>query len=121
MLRNTVSTVFMDNPDITPVRYWVKVRTLTSGDGSQLFPNLSEFMMSLLSLSHSSAAAERVFSSINRMKTKTRNCLSTNTIVGLLHTKRLMRDSTCYDFEIGTSLTKRMTSSMYVTAESDDM
>lgn len=118
MLRNAVSTFLTDNPDITPIKFWVKVSVMTAGDGTQLFPNLAEFMMSLLSLPHSSAAAERVFSAINRMKTKTRNRLSTNTIVG--HTKRLMTDSTCYDVEITDSLTKRMTSSMYVTADSDE-
>lgn len=120
MLRSTVSTILANNPDMTPIKFWVKVSVMTAGDGTQIFPNLAEFMISLLSLPHSSAAAERVFSAVNRMKTKTRNRLSTNTIVGLLHTKRFMNNSTCYDVTITDSLVKRMTSSMYVTADSDE-
>lgn len=54
---------------------------MTTGDGTQLFPNIAEFVISLLSLPHSSAAAERIY-------------------VGLLHIQHLMADSTCYDVEI---------------------
>lgn len=52
-----------------------------------MFPLLAEFTQKLLMLPHSSANVERLFSSINLMKTNIRNKLSTDTLSGLLHTK----------------------------------
>jgi len=93
MLRNSVTTCFSKDSETTPVKFWIKVRGMTSGDRTPVFPFLAEFMIRLLCLPHSRAAAGRVFSAVNRMKTKTRNRLSTNTIAGLLHTRRLMAES----------------------------
>lgn len=52
-----------------------------------MFPLLAQFVQNLLTLPHSSANVERLFSSINLMKTKIRNRLTTDTLTGLLFTK----------------------------------
>lgn len=52
-----------------------------------MFPLLAEFAQNLLTLPHSSANVERLFSAINLMKTNIRNRLSTETLTGLLFTK----------------------------------
>lgn len=83
-------TIATENQNMAPIKFWMEPKKSKPGDGTPLFPDLAEFMLSLLCLPHSSAAAERVFSFINRMKTKTRNRLTTATISGLLHTRRLM-------------------------------
>ena len=60
------------------------------------------------------------------MKTKLRNRLSSNTIGSILHTKRLISDKNCYDFELPKAMVKRMNNQMYKqnsqqnTADSDD-
>lgn len=105
---------------MTPIKFWVEVKKSKTGDGTPLFPDLAEFMLSLLGLPHSSAAAERVFSSINRMKTKTRNRLTTTTISGLLHTRRLMNERNCYDMEVTSSLTSKMNSDIYKSNDRED-
>ena len=71
--------------------FWSKVGEIKSGDGNIMFPLLRYFILCLC-LPHSSATAERIFSSVNNMKTKQRNRLSTKTLIGLLHAKRYMRD-----------------------------
>lgn len=122
MLRNSLTTLPSDDTEETPVKFWMKVKGIMSGDGTPVFPFLAEFMIRLLCLPHSSAAAERVFSTVNRMKTKTRNRLSTSTVAGLLHTRRLMTDNIkkCYDVKISDSLIKRMTSDIYESPSSDE-
>ncbi|KAH7965715.1 hypothetical protein HPB49_010032 [Dermacentor silvarum] len=62
----------------------------------------------MLCLPHSSAAAERELSAVNNLKTKLRNKLSTETMCGLLHTKRLMASSACHSFNIDRLLIRRM-------------
>lgn len=52
-----------------------------------MFPLLAQFAQNLLTLPHSSANVERLFSVINLMKTKIRNRLHTDTLTGLLYTK----------------------------------
>lgn len=69
------------------VAFWETNLKVKRGDNNLLFPELYNFVKLLLSLPHSSACVERIFSVINLNKTKTRNRLSTETLCGLLHTK----------------------------------
>lgn len=88
--------------------FWDRVRKLKFGDETPMFPVLSKFMSDLLILPHSSANVERIFSSVNLMKTKQRNRLTTETLSGLLHAKRYMGGSECHDFAINKNLLKKM-------------
>ena len=45
-----------------------------------------------LALPHSSADAERLFSAVNLIKSKSRNCLNTDTLTALLLTKEGVKD-----------------------------
>lgn len=49
---------------------WTKISKLKLGDDQLLCPNLYAFIISILSLPHSSATVERIFSQINLSKTK---------------------------------------------------
>ncbi len=102
--------------DMMPQNFWCTVSLTRQCDNALMFPNLAAFMQTLLSLPHSSAGVERIFSAVNRMKTKARNKLSTETISGLLHTKQLLKGAFCYDFNVTNSLLERKAStgsSMY--------
>lgn len=88
--------------------FWDEVSLLKRGDETQMFPLLSNFIFNILSLPHSSANVERIFSHINLLKTKQRNRLSTKSITGLLHSKRLFNTANCYDFEINSKMTAAM-------------
>lgn len=110
LLRNTPLT---SEREINVEEFWKNIRKLERGDGTPMFPLLCNFINALLCLPHSSAMVERVFSEVNLLKTKQRNSLSTDTIVGLLHTKRLLSSDTCYNFEITNELRNKMNVSIY--------
>jgi hypothetical protein len=78
-----------------------------------MFSNLSKFVLNVLTLPHSSANVERVFSQINLLKTDQRNRLGTETLVGILHTKALTKQSSCFEFKIEHSLLNKFNVSMY--------
>lgn len=77
-----------------PENYWYKISKENVGDKPR-FPLLSRFMFQLLSLPHSSAAAERIFSLLTNIKVKNRSKLKTTTLNALLHTKSLLHDVNC--------------------------
>lgn len=64
-----------------------------------MFPTLSKFVMSILALPHSSAAAERVFSQLNLIKTKTRNRLEVQTCDAILHAKEICQSTECFKWK----------------------
>lgn len=72
VLRNTEQIKSFDE-DIEV--FWEKVSLLKSGDAALMFPFLAKFVFNVLSLPHSSANVERIFSVINQIKTSQRNRL----------------------------------------------
>ncbi len=115
LLANSLDSMNVTS-DMTPQNFWGTVSVTRQCDNALMFPNLAAFMQTLLSLPHSSASVERIFSAVNRMKTETRNKLSTETISGLLHTQQLLKGAFCYDFNVTNSLLERKAStgsSMY--------
>lgn len=83
-------------------KFWAEVREYTDSSGAKPFKELSTLAVSLLSLPHSSAEVERLFSQVNLLKTKLRNRLCTKTVRALLTVrsglKRLGKSSSTYEF-----------------------
>lgn len=92
------STQELEKYQETPVEFWTNVFDLKNCLNQQLFPNLSKLVSALLSLPHSSAAAERIFSQLNLIKNKLRNRLSVKTCNALIFTKQLLGKNQCYTF-----------------------
>ncbi|KAK4314253.1 hypothetical protein Pmani_014407 [Petrolisthes manimaculis] len=90
-----------------PEKFWHAVSQERIGD-SPRFPNLSNFMLNLMSLPHSSAAAERIFSLVTNIKTKNRSRLKTDTLNGLLHSKNLLQDVDCRTWQPTPKLIDKM-------------
>lgn len=86
LLRNCEIQNFGDNGE----EFWVSVRKEKYNDGTPMFETVSNFVIQLLSLPHSSANVERLFSQINLIKTDSRNLISSATLCGLLHTKEYL-------------------------------
>lgn len=99
--------------------FWSMALRTEYGDGSPAFPILSRFVHSLLCLPHSSAALERVFSSVSVLKTKQRNKLNAGTLTGILHTRRMTAQSSCFSCLVSRTFLKRMNSSLYDEARKD--
>lgn len=76
------------------------------------FRDLADFALSVLSLPHSNAECERIFSKINLFKTKPRNKLKTATVNGALLATECVQStgSCCKDFTPSQAMYSRMTS-----------
>ena len=68
----------------TPVAFWSELQQVTDGTGEPKFPVLCQLMCALLTLPHSSACVERVFSQVNMVKTKVTNRLNASTVANRL-------------------------------------
>ncbi|CAK1585546.1 unnamed protein product [Parnassius mnemosyne] len=90
------------NNTTNTVRFWIKVLQYKNAVGENPFSLISQLAITILILPHSNAEVERVFSSMNIIKTKQRNRLSLKTINALI----LLRDQlkkqnkNCASFEI---------------------
>ncbi|XP_050066599.1 uncharacterized protein LOC126555759 [Aphis gossypii] len=97
-----ISNINIDKEKSVP-KFWKDSLTILKGDDTLMYPEINNFVTGLLSLPHSSACVERVFSAVNINKTKLRNRLPTETLCGLLLSKQLIKecdDKTCYNYDI---------------------
>ncbi len=100
------------------VTFWGSVSRMTNPSGESRFPTVSKLMKSVLSLPHSNADVERVFSQVTLVKTKLRNSLKTSTLDAILLTKQCL-PSSCVEFKPSSSMVKRMSRRMYDSDNSD--
>jgi len=78
--------------------FWSKVVNITKSDDTKMFPLLTVVIKNM-TLPHSSACVERIFSSVNLIKTKFRNRLNTQNLIRLLHAKQVLKDYNCFSYE----------------------
>ncbi|CAH1099559.1 unnamed protein product [Psylliodes chrysocephalus] len=71
--------------------FWEKVSKAKNSLDEFMFPNLIKVVKIILSLPHSSATAERVFSELNLIKTSIRNKLLVKTCSAILNVKDAMK------------------------------
>lgn len=103
------------NTNLPIEEFWFQVSEIQNGNEEKSFPLLLKLIIFILSLTHSTAAVERIFSTINLNKTKIRNRLSTESLIGILHSKNMLQDEQkhCFDFNINPELLKKFNNSMY--------
>ncbi|KAL5241694.1 hypothetical protein ACI65C_009104 [Semiaphis heraclei] len=108
---------------IEPDTFWWSIKKFSIENDTQEFIQLCNFALALLSLPHANADCERIFSSVNCMKTKIRSKLITETISGLLHAKQCIKggsksQNNCTNFEPTNAMLSRMTAnSLYCKGE----
>lgn len=79
-----------------------------------MFPTVTNFVFKIMTLPHSSANVERIFSIVSLLKTKQRNRLNTKTIEGLLHSKRLVNScGDCFNFKVDGDMRRLFNSKIY--------
>ena len=81
-----------DHTDLPIDEFWGRLNLITDGSEVPLFGTVCKFMKCLLALPHSSADAERLFSAVTLIKTKSRNRLGTDTVSALLLAKEGVKD-----------------------------
>jgi len=74
--------------------FWIKLKAFEKDD-EYPFKDVSNFLLTVLSLPQSNVSYERMFSKINLIKTKQRNCLNTKTLNGILSAKEFTKKSEC--------------------------
>ena len=76
MLPTAVSTL-QHMTNLSPDQFWPQIKSLTDGNDTPKFGLLSDFMYTMLTLPHSSACVEQIFSQVNMVKNKFTNRLHT--------------------------------------------
>lgn len=79
--------------------FWEYVGKIKNANNNAMFEKLTHFIINLMRLPHSSAGAERTFSTLNLIKTKQRNRLLIPTCDGLMAAKTLLDGNKSYDWE----------------------
>ena len=115
------TTLPFDSEGMEPEVFWGRLGKISNGVGTLLFHTLSAFMGSLLCLPHANVDVERVFSSVNLIKTKTRNRLRTKTVGALLNVKRgVAKAGACMNFSPPPGAKARMSADiLYAVSDSD--
>lgn len=86
---------------------WHYFSTLKSGDGRQRFKRLSKIAMLVLTIPHSNADEERVFSMVRKNKTPFRPSLGLDKTLPSLLTIKLATEEPCHKFEPHPSVVAR--------------
>lgn len=90
--------------------FWANLLNFEGGDQGMTFKNVSKFVLNVISLPHSNADSERIFSHINLIKTKSRNKMITSTVNSVLLTKQRIKNKNgdCTSYEPSQSEYSRM-------------
>ncbi|KAI5643242.1 hypothetical protein NE865_04660 [Phthorimaea operculella] len=100
-----------ENTSDDTVKFWVQVSKYKNAAGFNTFEDLVDLAMTALSLPHSNAEVERVFSVMNIVKSKIRNRMSgvtLNSILLIRHQMRLLK-KTCHTYELPENVLNNIT------------
>ena len=110
----TEETVQRDRKAITVQRrmdsQWVSVSEITDqSDGARPFAKLAQVMLGILSIFHSNADSERIFSLVRKVKTELKGNMKIETLNNITTHKVLERacDVPCYNYHPQADLLKR--------------
>jgi len=95
--------------------FWSHIAKLKKGDDAPMFPLMVILVKNVMTLPHSSACVERIFSMVNAIKTKERNRLQTDNLCGLLQSKSMLKASSseCYSYPLDNEFLKKFNQNMY--------
>ncbi|CAG4997779.1 unnamed protein product [Parnassius apollo] len=84
------------------VEFWSEVHEYKDSADNNPFSELASLTISILSLPHSNAEIERVFSQMNIVKTKLRNRMSLHTLNSILHIRYGLKRSgkCCHSYNV---------------------
>jgi hypothetical protein len=94
---------------------WFQISKLKDGDGNMQYSVLSKVMMGILTIPHSNAASERVFSLVRKNKTTFRPTMGPQTLESLLVTKVHMNatSTACYEGKFSRKVLEKAKKSTY--------
>ena len=85
---------------------WAELGEITNGEGKKLYDQLSKLMLVIVSIPHSNAECERLFSMVRKTKTEMRGHLEINTLNSILVHKcnMLARGTRAHQFDPSPSI-----------------
>jgi len=93
-------------------RKWALLSKVTSADGILKYNRLCNVMLSILTIPHSNAECERIFSSVKKTRTQFRSSLSDENLENILIAKNMIKDN-CFDQKFDTEFLKTAKSATY--------
>lgn len=93
-------------------RKWAILGKLSAADGSFKYENIANFMLGILTIPHSNAECERVFSSVRKTRTEFRSSLSNQNLENVLICKS-MQEGYCYQQKFDKEFLKKAKSATY--------
>lgn len=93
--------------------FWKEMKDKKNFANEKIFPNISELAELILSLPHSNAEAERIFSILNDVKTAKRNRLSDDNLNGIITFRSAKRHVNLTEFQITKDHLARFNKDMY--------
>lgn len=98
--RNLHKVLWKKNTDTSEL--WVEISSYTDATGENPFSDLADLALTVLTLPHSNADVERIFSHMNIVKSKLRNRMSIKSLNALLTIRYGLRrnGSCCYDYKL---------------------
>lgn len=95
--------------------FWHKVSSIKGPDDKYMFENIAKVAQLCLSLPHSNADVERLFSKVTNIKTYHRNKLRTETVAALTRIQLDLQNKKqdCRSYQIPSEMVKLHNSSMY--------
>ena len=98
--RNLHKVLWKKNSDTSEL--WAEISSYSDATGENPFSDLADLALTVLTLPHSNADVERIFSHMNIVKSKLRNRLSIKSLNALLTIRYGLRrnGSCCYDYKL---------------------
>lgn len=102
--------------------FWHKLSQLNNNEGDRKFTVLPAFVLTVLSLPHSNADVERVFSKVTNTRSKLRNRLKTKNVEGCCLASECVKKNgnCCAGFQPSTEMVQRMAVKYYDDQEDDE-
>ena len=102
-----------------PIEFWIDVYK-TEGLPGGRFVNISAFALMVLSMPFSNASVERVFSTMNIVKSRLRNRMQLKMLDSVLGVRYglTMREETCKTFTVSADMMKRFNMNSYLSDDS---
>lgn len=109
----------VDRSTTDPVKYWTQVGCFQNECSNQPYKQIAEHCLGQLTIAHSTACVERIFSQVATTKTKIRNRMNTNTLEAILRIKTHLgnRNRCCHNMAVTEDMIKRFNKDIYESKE----
>lgn len=111
-----ISVITWNDSNTSATSFWAEVNNFKDASNTNPFKELSNFALTVLSCPWSNAEVERVFSSMNIIKSKARNKMGTLLLTSLLQIRSGLKrnNKCCHNFKLPSEVVKHIgTNSIY--------